>query len=71
MKDYVDIIPLKNRWKLDKTLDFETDGRENHLIEIADEMTNWENDLVAKLGLKQTDINDIKVQHRDNPKLQR
>ena len=72
MKEYVDTIPPNNRWKLDKQLDFENAGREDHLIEIAEEMTNWEEDLVAKLGLKQRDVNDIKRgQHRDNPRLQR
>ena len=72
MKEYVDTIPLKNRWKLDKQLDFENDGREDHLIKIADEMTNWQEDLVAKLGLKQRDVSDITGgQHKNNPRLQR
>ena len=44
---------------------------DNDLIEIAQHMSGWEEQLSALLGLSQTDIDDIKDTYPFKPALQR
>jgi hypothetical protein len=55
---------------LERRLDWDN-KEERDLIEIAQYLTEWEEVLRAPLGLKPTDVNDIKAKHQNNPKLQR
>ena len=52
-------IPTHNLWKLDKELDYDNDLNRD-LIEIAQYIINWEEDLQVNLGLTREDVHKIK-----------
>lgn len=53
-------------------LDWDNEGVEKDLIEIAKDMLDWEEKLPTPFGLTATDISDIKAKCPDNkPELQR
>jgi hypothetical protein len=56
---------------LDKQLDWDQEGVDRDLIEIAHCMLNWEEKLCTDLGLTVEDAHDIKAKHQNNPELQR
>ena len=68
--EYVNLIPLQNRFKLDKTLDYEHNRVEKDLTEIAGFFVDWESK-ASHLGLTNVDISDIKETYRSKPELQR
>ena len=69
---YVSQILPTNRWKLKQKLDFEHDGVETHLVEIADHMDGWEHQLAHLMNLRQVpEIQDILATNQDKPALQR
>lgn len=70
IQTYCDSIPDEQRWKLDKTLDFDHSGVQIHLDEIASAIDEWEESLATKLELTKVDVASIKEQHRDNLSLQ-
>lgn len=76
MEELIASIPVNNRWKVDKEIDFEnTDIRgrtiPQHVGRIAAEMTNWEDTIADLLGLTATDRADIMERHPRKPSLQR
>ncbi len=56
---HVSSIPAGNRRKLSKKLDFENEGLDVHLGEIADSMINWREKLATPLGLSKEDVHAI------------
>ena len=56
---YESRIPLESRYKLDKKVDFENQGVDLHLTEIAQVMRDWE-DVAPLLRLTLIEITDIK-----------
>ena len=70
-EDYLRYLPPAARPYLDKELDWDNDGVERDLCEIADQMSDWETKLAVPLGLTLTDIHDIKSKHPNQPVLQR
>lgn len=69
-EEYATLVPPD---KLELVLDAENHGVDLHLGEIADAMSQWEIKLAPALGLRHTQINDIKTKatNRDEPALQR
>ena len=63
LQHYCESIPEKNRHKLNKRLDFEHDGVQKHLGEIADSMDEWEGRVAEELMLAKVDIAYIKTEH--------
>ena len=57
--------------KLDLILDAENKGVELHLHQIADELDDWDIKLAPVLGLKATEIRDVRSKYRDEPAQQR
>ena len=51
---------------LEKTLDYDNGGVEEDLIEIAKHLIEWEEKLVAPLGLTHTEKKDIKMKYPIN-----
>ena len=56
---------------LDQLLDWDQDGVERDLSEIADHMLGWEERLSVHLGLTPVNISDIKEKYPNQPELQR
>ena len=56
---------------LEKRIDWDHEGVDRDLNEIADHMLDWEEKLSAHLKLTAMDIHDIKAIHANNPVLQR
>lgn len=56
---------------LDMVLDWDNNGVDKDLIEIANHIPDWEVKLPAFLHLNQTNINDIKAKYVNKPELQR
>ena len=56
---------------LGKVLDYDSQGVDRDLSEIARHMRQWEEQLAVPLGLTQTDIDDIKERHKESAGLQR
>ncbi len=69
-QEHVSSIPAGNRRKLSKELDFEHEGLEVHLGEIADSMINWRERLATPLGLSEAEIHDIIFSNQNQPILQ-
>lgn len=67
---YYTLVPDKNKWKLDKQIDFEHSGMPEHRGEIADAMDEWEGSVATKLGLTMVDVSSVKIKHRDDLNLQ-
>lgn len=57
-EDYKCCIPERDRWKLDKKVDFERDNIDLHLGELAMVFEKWE-DIAPLLGLSNTEVGDI------------
>ena len=68
---YLSDFEISSSSHLEQTLDWDRKGVDSDLIEIANEVTDWEEKLVAYLQLTDVDVSDIKSQHLGNPKLQR
>ena len=56
---------------LEQQLDWDNEGVDKDLIEIAYHMLNWEEKLCSHLGLTEVDRHDIKVIYPGKPELQR
>ncbi len=56
---------------LEMQLDWDHEGVDSDLNEIAHVMLDWEGRLSAHLGLTDVDIHDIKEIHPNKPSLQR
>jgi hypothetical protein len=56
---YVSSIPACARPHLELQLDWDHEGVETDLCEIADHMSKWEEKLSAPLGLTRVEIDDI------------
>ena len=70
-QSYVSSLPPPSRPHLEREIDYENDGVDKDLNEIAHHMIDWEEELSAHLELTQVDIHDIKAIYRDSPALQR
>ena len=64
-------IPNSHSPHLDKRLDWDNEGVDKDLIQIASHMSNWEEVLVAHLKLTRSDVSDIKEKNPNKPELQR
>ena len=58
--DYVSSLPADARPYLEEQLDWDNEGVDRDLIEIADYMIYWEETLTTHLGLTTVEIHDIK-----------
>ena len=56
---------------LEQLLDWDHEGVDKDLIEIAHHMLNWEEKLCSHLGLTEVDKHDIKEIYTGKPELQR
>ena len=56
---------------LDEVLDWDHEGVDKDLMEIAHHMLGWEEQLSSQLGLTQVDIHDINKIYFKQPELQR
>ena len=70
-EDYIKFLPAAARPYLKEELDWDNDGVERDLCEIASDMSDWETKLAVPLGLTPVDISDIKFKHPNDPVLQR
>ncbi len=64
---HVSSIPVDNRRKLIKELDFEHRNLEVHLGEIADSMINWREKLATPLGLSEAEVRGIISSNQNQP----
>ena len=67
---YFDYVPQHHQWKLDKKLDFENNGLECHLGEIANSMYEWQGNVSTALELTPTDVASILTKHQGDLNLQ-
>ena len=70
LQHYCDSVPAENRYKLDRELDFEHDGVQKHLGEIADSMDEWEGRVAEELMLTKVEIASIKTEYPGQLNLQ-
>ena len=63
LQRYCGSIPERNRHKLNKRLDFEHDGVQKHLGEIAGSMDEWEGRVAEELMLTKVEIASIKTDY--------
>ena len=68
---YVASLPESARHYLNQALDFDNNGVDKDLNEIAHHMLHWEEELSSYFELTVVDIHDIKAENSDKPKLQR
>lgn len=68
---HVSSLPTSARPHLEQPLDWDHQGVDKDLIEIAQYMLDWEEKLCGHLGLTAVEISDIKNSHCNNPQLQR
>ena len=64
-------LPASARPLLEQQLDWDHQGVDKDLIEIAHHMLGWEEKLCSHLGLTEVDVHDIEKIHSGNPELQR
>ena len=64
------VVPDTHLPHLDQPLDWDNDGVERDLIDIADSMLDWEVNLTTHFNLTQANIHDIKA-IQSSPVLQR
>ena len=64
-------LPASARPLLKKKLDWDNEGVDRDLIEIAYHMLDWEERLCSHLGLTEVDVHDIKEMNPGRPALQR
>ena len=68
---YVSSLPASVRPHLEQQLDWDHEGVDKDLNEIALVMLDWEETLTTHLKLTQVDISDIMERYPHNPKLRR
>ena len=68
---YVWSLPASARPLLEQQLDWDNEGVDKDLIEIAHHMLDWEVKLCSHLGLTTIDVHDIKEKNSGKPELQR
>ena len=68
---YMSSLPANVQPLLKKQLDWDNNGVDRDLIEIAHHMLHWEEKLCSHLRLTAVDVHDIKAKHPNNPELQR
>ena len=61
---YLELIPLRCHWKLDKELDFDNEV-DRDLVEIAQYIISWEVKLRVPLGLTEPDV--LMIKEESNP----
>ena len=72
MEEYVSLLPVSDRPKLDKILDWDRKGVETDMANIAmNSMQDWEMMLVTHLNLTHAEVEDIKREWQNKPNLQR
>ena len=64
-------IPESHSPHLEKLLDWDNEGVDRDLIDIAGHMSNWEEVLTVHLKLTRSDVSDIKEKYPQRPELQR
>ncbi len=67
---HVSSIPVHNRYKLSKELDFEHEGSDVHLEKVADSMIHWIVSLATPLGLSKEDVHAITSDNQNQTILQ-
>ena len=70
LADYVSSLPASVRPHLEQRLDWDHEGVDKDLSEIAEDMLGWEEELSTHFELTTVNIEDIKTMH-SNPVLQR
>ena len=68
---YVSSLPPAALPHLELQLDWDHEGVEKDLCEIAHHMLDWEQQLSTRLGLTPVDISDTKDMYSNKPELQR
>ena len=68
---YLSSLPATALAYLEKQLDWDHEGVDQHLNEIADIMIDWEEKLSTFLGLTEVQIHDLKEKYSQKPVLQR
>jgi hypothetical protein len=71
VQSYLSEFELSNCPCLEQRLDSDGRGVESDLIEIAMQIPDWEEKLVAPLQLTQVHVSDIKRRNQNCPELQR
>lgn len=70
-KAYASRLPAGAWPHFKQKLDWDNEGVDRDLYEIAHHLLNWEEKLSTHLELTATDISDIRDIHMNNPALQR
>ena len=65
------VVPDTHLPHLDQPLDWDNDGVEKDLSDIADSMLDWEVKLTSHFSLTSVDIHDIKAKNQSSPELLR
>ena len=68
---YVWSLPASARPLLEQQLDWDNEGVDKDLTEIARNMSDWEEKLCSHLGLTTVDVQDIKEIYSGKPELKR
>ena len=68
---YISSLSVSALLHLDLCLDWDNEGVDKDLDEIAHQMIHWEEDLASPLKLTDVDIHDIKFRNPNSSKLQR
>ena len=69
--NYISSLSSSALLHMDLLLDWDSQGVDNDLNEIAHHMIHWEEDLSSSLKLTKVDIHDVTRKHPYNPELQR
>ena len=64
-------LPTSVHPHLKKQLDWDHEGVDIDLCEIAKKMQDWEQKISAHMNLTRIEINDIKIKYSNQPLLQR
>ena len=70
LESYFVSVPQRNRFMLDKKIDFDHGGVQTDLGIIASSMDEWEGNIAEQLQLTKPDIEAIKVEHPGKLQLQ-
>jgi hypothetical protein len=62
LAEYQHCIPAENSCELQKAVDYQNDGVDEHLGELADVLEKWE-EIAPWLGLTSIEIDDIKKEN--------
>ena len=71
MSSYLSSLPADAMPYLDNQLDWDQEGVDRHLNQIADTMIHWEEKLSTLLSLTEVQIHDLKEKYSQKPILQR